>query len=271
RFKDALEYSAAALVIGLLGGWLDVITWGKPFYAFYKYVKFNLKGSAKRFGAYPWSYYFKVAWNVSGPGCVVIAVGLLASLRRHTKLALLVIGYVLVHCAIPHKEFRFLMPVAPLAFALSGAGLAELFVRARREAIGVAVALACAGMALYTPYLTWASLGFPSDRGTRSPWHSGEGINRLLWSLGETPDVCGVIVTGESFGWIGGYSYFHRDVNLYPGASDGERAAANYLIAHRNTPPSAGYRPIDQSRKYVLYRREGGCAPAPADYKRELP
>jgi hypothetical protein len=101
--------------------------------------------------------------------------------------------------------------------------------------------------------------------------HSGEGINRLLWSLGETPDVCGVIVTGESFGWIGGYSYFHRDVNLYPGASDGERAAANYLIAHRNTPPSAGYRPIDQSRKYVLYRREGGCAPAPADYKRELP
>ena len=93
----------------------------------------------------------------------------------------------------------------------------------------------------------------------------------MLWSLAETPDLCGLIVTGESFGWIGGYSYFHRDLNMYPGASEAERAAANYLIAHRDTPPLPGYRALDQNRKYVLYRRDGGCAPAPLGYKRELP
>jgi hypothetical protein len=176
RFKDALEYSAAALLIGVLGGLLDALTWGKPFFAFYKYVKFNLKGSAKRFGAYPVTYYFKVAWNVSGPGCLVIALGVFASLRRHWKLSTLVIAYVLVHCAVPHKEFRFLMPIAPLAFALSAAGLAELFARMRHGArFGVALALACAGMALYTPYLTWEKLGTPARASTAC---SGRSVKR---------------------------------------------------------------------------------------------
>jgi phosphatidylinositol glycan class B len=273
RFKDAFEYSAAAALFGLLGGLLDWFTWGKPFHALIKYVWFNLKKSAHKFGAYPFSYYAKVAWTANGPAIVVIAAGLALSVRRAPKLLALVMAYVLVHCVVPHKEFRFLMPIVPLAMTLAAVGWADALARVRFGAqIGAALGLVCAlSMSWFATQLTWEKLGFPSDRGARSPWHSGEGINRLLWTLGETKDVCGVIVTGESFGWIGAYSYFHRDVDLYPNLGDAEQRAANYLIALANTQPPPDYRQVGQEREFALYRRAGGCAAAPPDYRRELP
>jgi hypothetical protein len=126
-------------------------------------------------------------------------------------------------------------------------------------------------MGLLATRLTWERMGFPSDRGGRSPWHSGEGINRLLADLGGKADVCGVIVTGESFGWIGGYSYFHRDVDMFSQLGEAEERAANYMIAPTNQAPSDGYREVDRIREFSLLRRAGGCAPAPPDYRRELP
>jgi phosphatidylinositol glycan class B len=273
RFRDAAYYAAASGAVGVLGGLLDWFTWGKPFGAFKMYLYFNLFKSADKFGAYPFGYYAGVAWQIAGPALIVIAVGLIASARLAPKLLALVVLYVLIHSIVPHKEFRFLMPVMPLALALSGAGLCELATRVRSGsgiALGLA-ALSAAWMAFNTTTLTWGSMGFPSDRGARSAWHSGEGINLLLAELGEKPDVCGVIVTGESFGWIGGYSYFHRDVNMFPGSGPAERAAANYFIAKADKPAPERYAKLDQIREFALYKREGACAPPPPGYARELP
>ena len=123
-----------------------------------------------------------------------------------------------------------------------------------------------------TTQLTWEKLGFPSDRGARSPWHSGVGINRLLWSAGQRSDVCGLMVTGESFGWVGGYSYFHKDVNMYPGTGAAERSAANYLIALDSAAHPPEYSEVvERARGAVLLRRAGSCGPAPDGYQRELP
>ena len=276
RYKDALYYAAGAGVLGVLGGLLDWITWGKPFYALKKYLWFNLKKSAHKFGAYPFTYYAKVAWSANGPAILVVLAGLLWSARREPALCALVIAYVLVHCAVPHKEFRFLMPIAPLLLTLSSVGLADALARvsdqARRWWIGVALAGVCAAwMGWSATQLTWEKMGFPSDRGDRSPWHSGEGINRLLWRLGETQDVCGVIVTGESIGWIGGYTYFHRDANMFPELKPEQQRAANYWIAREDEVLPSEYRKVEQIREFVLYRRNGSCAPAPEGYARELP
>lgn len=275
RIRDAIYYAAASGVVGVLGGLLDWFTWGMPFHSFKMYLWFNLLKSGDKFGAYSFWYYAEVAWNIAGPANLVIVAGLIFSARLAPKLLALVTLYVLIHCVVPHKEFRFLMPIMPIAFALAGAGLASALQRARGGAV-IAVGLAASSaayMTFTTTQLTWGKMGFPSDRGDRSPWHSGEGINRLLWSGGEREDVCGVIVSGESFGWIGGYSYFHRDVNLFPGEGAGEaqRAAANYWIVPASDPAPAGYRRVEQQREFVLLRREGACAPPPQDYRRELP
>lgn len=273
RFKDALWFSAGASALGVMGGLLDWVTWGKPFYAFKKYLYFNLKKSGAKFGRYPFGYYFRVTLSSVGPMAWVLGLGLVASVRTAPKLLWLVLGYGLLHAVIPHKEYRFLMPIVPFAMALAAAGLAEIIGRLPSPAIVTGV-VACGGallMLYQTTQLTWEKMGFPSDRGERSPWHSGEGINRLLWQAGTRDDVCGLMVTGESFGWIGGYTYFHRDANLFPGTSEAEQRAANYLIAPASTPPLPGYVEVARARDSALSRRSGGCAAAPSGYRRELP
>jgi len=275
RFRDAIYYACACGVVGVLGGLLDWITWGQPFHAFKMYLWFNLYKSADKFGAYPFGYYAEVAWNISGPALIVVGVGFILGARLAPKLVALVAGYVLIHSFVPHKELRFLMPVVPLALALSGAGLADAARRLRGgNTIAVLLAVGSAAwMGFAATQLTWEKLGFPSDRGARSPWHSGEGINRLLWELGGREDVCGVIVSGESFGWIGGYSYFHRDVDMFPGegAGEAERASANYWIAPASDVAPAPYRVVTTEREFALLRRDGACAEPPAGYQRRLP
>lgn len=272
RIRDATYYAAASGTAGMLGGLLDWFTWGKPFAAFKMYLWFNLFKSADKFGAYPFSYYAEIAWNVTGPVLVVFIAGWIASARLAPKLLALFAAHVLIHCVVPHKEFRFLMPVMPLALALAAAGVADIAGRVRGGAVAALLVAAASAvyMTVIATQLTWAKIGFPSDRGDRSPWHAGEGINRLLSAAGERDDVCGLIVTGENFGWIGGYSYFHRDVDLYPSTAPGYLAAANYLIANESGAAPPGYRPVDRSREFVLLKRAGGCAPPPPEYKRTL-
>ena len=273
RIKDALWFAAGASVLGLLGGMLDWLTWGKPFYAFKKYLYFNIKKSGAKFGRYPFTYYAKVSWSAIGPALLVLVGAFVGGLRFAPRLALLVLGYVLVHSLVPHKEYRFLMPVVPFALAIAGCGVVALENQLRTPRwLASVVGVACAAaMAYNATQLTWAKLGFPSDRGNRSPWHSGEGINRLLWDAGTRDDVCGLIVTGESFGWVGGYSYFHRDVDLFPDSEPTTRLAANYLIAPVSVTPPAGYVEVRRALGSALLHRAGGCDSAPHGYKRELP
>jgi phosphatidylinositol glycan class B len=273
RFKDGVWFAVGASALGLLGGMLDWLTWGKPFYALKKYLYFNLKKSGAKFGRYPFSYYATVTWSAVGPAALVLAGAFVAGLRLAPKLGLLVLAYVGLHSLIPHKEYRFLMPVVPFGLALAGCGLANLAKQLRApDWLATVTGVVCAAaMAYATTQLTWSKLGFPSDRGERSPWHSGEGINRLLWAAGQRDDVCGLMVTGESFGWIGGYSYFHRDANLFPDTQETTQGAANYLIAPVNTALLAGYVEVDRSRDALLLKRPGGCNPPAPDYRRELP
>jgi phosphatidylinositol glycan class B len=273
RFKDASWFALGTASVAVLGGLLDWATWGRPFGAFRKYLFFNLKKSGDKFGRYPFYYYATVAWTAVGPTILLIVAGLLLSARLAPKLFLIVVGYILLHSAIPHKEFRFIMPVVPLGLALSAVGIVSALRNARMASsivmtLGV---LSAAAMCLHTTQLTWAKLGFPSDRGDRSPWHSGEGINRLLWEAGTRTDNCGLMVTGESFGWVGGYTYLHRDVNLFAGTSEAEQSAANYLIAPQSSAPLREYRMVASSREFSLLKRPGTCGPPPPDYRRELP
>eukprot|EP00277_Geminigera_cryophila_P028266 CAMPEP_0179469448 /NCGR_PEP_ID=MMETSP0799-20121207/50135_1 /TAXON_ID=46947 /ORGANISM="Geminigera cryophila, Strain CCMP2564" /LENGTH=77 /DNA_ID=CAMNT_0021275983 /DNA_START=62 /DNA_END=292 /DNA_ORIENTATION=+ len=52
--------------------------------------------------------------------------GIAASNRAQQILLLPMISSVLVHSALPHKEFRFLLPLVPLALCYAGKGLDTL-------------------------------------------------------------------------------------------------------------------------------------------------
>jgi len=125
RWWDVLHYAGGAIVVGLVGGGLDWLTWGRPYHSFWVYVQYNLiEGKSSLYGTAPFHYYLSVAWSSTGLALIAILVGFLVSWVRAQGLWLLVVAYVLAHCLVPHKEFRFLMPIAPLFLALAGTGLA---------------------------------------------------------------------------------------------------------------------------------------------------
>jgi hypothetical protein len=281
RRGDALGYLGGAVPVGLAGGLLDFLTWGRPFHSFVRYLQFNfLEGRAALFGTEQFGYYGRVAAAALGPALVVLLAGWLLALRRARGLALLVAVYLLVHSLVPHKELRFLVPVVPLALTVVAIGLGDGLARLRGGgviAVGLAAALVLT-LGWQTRRLTFGRLGQPLGGlfgpafADQPPWHAFEGANRLLALAGERADLCGLAVVDTNPFWVGGYTYLHRDVPLFWQAqTPAERAAVNYLVAPLTSAPPAGPALVSIDHGFALYRREGGCALPPAGYARALP
>ena len=59
------------VAVGLLGGLLDWVTWGRPFHSLLAYVDFNLLlGGASTFGVEPFGFYAATLWTSVGPALI---------------------------------------------------------------------------------------------------------------------------------------------------------------------------------------------------------
>jgi GPI mannosyltransferase 3 len=275
RWKDALAYGASATVVGLLGGLLDKLTWGHWFHSFGVYVKFNLiEGRASGWGVADYDYYAKTLWTSTGWPLVLLGLGLILVFTRARVLPIFVLLYVGAHNAIPHKEYRFLMPIMPILFALSGAGLGWLLeriptitVRGNRVGLGgwiatwfaVAVGLQ---LAQKTSVITFEEMGqsVGSPDGKWKPWHHEEGPNLAFWEAGQHNDLCGMAMVGTPLISSGGYSYLHKNVPLI---NSMDPSTANYLAMPRRIAVPQGWRMVARFPDYVLVKRDGPCTPAP--------
>jgi len=281
RFRDAAHYAAAAFVVGLAGGVLDLVTWGGLFHSFIEYAKFHAAGGSAPWGSADASYYVFYTWESCGPAIAVAAVGFVAASRRAPGYVATVALVVVTHTLVPHKEYRFITPVIPLFVALAAIGIADLVARvarSRRDAALVALAAAVAvAFAIRAATMTFRDLGHgdglaaglagPDD----SPWHAAEGINRMLWAAGARGDTCGVVVRDIPWSSTGGFAYLHRDVPLLFHLDRDAMRVANYLVARRELNPPASYVQVAESRGFALFRRPGPCARPPASYTRVVP
>ncbi|XXF77286.1 hypothetical protein P2318_30175 [Myxococcaceae bacterium GXIMD 01537] len=222
------QWRAAAEALAVLAGWallfglLDKLTWGRWFHSAIVYLDFNLvQGKAAGWGTAPFSYYGRVLFTgmpwVAG---VTAALGLLG-LRRAPGLAALAGAFFVLHALQPHKELRFLLPAFPLFTALASVGLEVVLAHVRtprvRGALALAVVAVGVGSALKAPALTFGDIGQYEDSRPRTSAYDDSGpINRLLTVAGQREDVCGLKVEATHLAWTGGYSYFHREVPLYP-------------------------------------------------------
>ncbi len=276
RRREAIFFVAGA-ASGFLGGAiLDLITWGGPLHSLHAYLAYN-RATSSAYGVSPWSYYLETAWSSTGISLLILATGLLAAWRRSRALVAIVIAFVVVHSLVPHKEYRFLMPVVPVALALSGIGLHTLlawirdsldWVRPRLAAVVVAAVMVVL-MTVQTVGATFASTGQWADQpdGAEPVWHHSEGANLGLAAAGRRDDLCGVLLAGLGAVWSGGFTYLHRDVPFL----DFENAPnpgsllpfANYVILAPGIEPPPGYLPVQDFRGWSLRRRDGTCAPAP--------
>jgi hypothetical protein len=265
--RDALAVLAGwAFLFGLL----DWLTWGRWFHSALVYLDFNiLQGKAAAWGTAPFSYYGRVLLRSMGTVTLVAGGLSLLAARRAPGLLGVAAAFYLLHALQPHKELRFLVPMLPLLAALAGVGLDSVLrglpPSPARLALPLAVVAVAGFSGLRAGLLTFGDLGqYENVKPHASAWDDSGPINRLLIAAGRREDVCGLKVEAVHLAWTGGYSYFHRDVPLYPHSGPGrESGLYNHVVT---TSGAVGHGEVVASEgPFVLVRLpQARCAPDPA-------
>ena len=93
----------------MYGGW---------FHSAILYLRFSLvEGGSAQWGTSPPGYYAEFIFRSMPIIAACLGIGLLAGLRYAPALSVLALLFIAAHSAIPHKEFRFILPMLPLAVA----------------------------------------------------------------------------------------------------------------------------------------------------------
>ena len=260
--RGVRDFALAGLGLLACVAVLDWITWGMPLHSLITYLRFNLLYSASTFGAEPPWFYFVTLATSSGFVFVAVVAGLIRGSVRLPWVAALCALFLVVHMVIPHKELRFLLPIAPLAMAIAGAGLAILFESVRPTLRHLALASIVLLFVFQSATATHGDFGYRGKRGEQSVWEVGRDINLALNEVGTRADACGVFALGVDNAFSGGYSYLHRDIPLrYGGGLCGGYDEVNYVIAdtsrwHR---VPAAYAHVMRLGDVDVFRRAGTC------------
>lgn len=245
------QWRPAQVTLATLGVWalifgaLDHFTWanapgavwGGWFHSAKKYIEFNLiEGKAAGWGTAPWSFYVEHLWAAMPALTLLTVAGLVVAARRALGVLLIGLAFFALHCAVPHKEIRFVLPVLPVFFAVAAVGASSL-----KDAWQASLA-APAGLVvtllslLHAPALTFGELGQYPERPQAKAWDDYGPVNRLLIAASKLPDVCGVRIDAAHLAWAGGHSYLHQKVPLYHlGQPPPQSRLFNYVITGKGS------------------------------------
>lgn len=222
------DWPRGLLTLGVLAAWavlfgaVDAATWhdapgakwGGWFHSAVVYWRFNVtENRGAQWGTAPFGFYAEVLLKSMPVLFPAAVVGLLAAWRQATGAVLLAVAFFLVHSQVPHKEYRFLVPLLPLLFAVAAAGFSALPERFGQWG-GASLALGAGLSFLTAPSLTWGQLGAYPERKQESAWDDKGSINRLMFKAHAEPSLCGLLVQ-EHPAWHGGFTHLHRRVGLH--------------------------------------------------------
>lgn len=198
-------------------GLIDWATWDYPFQSFYLNFYVNIvKGKAAWFGVSPWYEYvvsLALVWKWAAIPLLVLAYG---TFRKWPILPLTAATIFVVHSAIGHKEYRFLVPFLVIVVMAAGIGLVRLLQTRRTMGLIAAVAFAAASIDGARRY-DWNELA-PRPEGHNDPislWSFRSGAIQSFEALSKKDNVCGLGAIGMGWGWTGGYSHLHKDVPFW--------------------------------------------------------
>jgi GPI mannosyltransferase 3 len=178
-----------------------------------------------------------------------------------------------VHTAIPHKEYRFVVPAFACLALVAAMGSADLIERMRLlpGSPRAGRTLIAIGAALWVG--TSATLAFAP--GFKDEWLEAGDVIAASFRLAHMPDLCGVLFYNHDWAATGGYAHLHRDVPIYALADDQDTArqstpAFNAIILTRAFLADfmAQYQLQECSGEeddddVCIMKREGACTPAP--------
>jgi hypothetical protein len=247
-----------------LVGAIEWSWWGVPFGGQIGYLTVEFVHHASRyFSREPATFFLKQYVLVYGGLLPVLAFMIWRGARTAPVLLICAAALVIPFHFVGHKEFRFVLPAAPLfvlMMGLAAAGFVRRFDDARWPRLASALA---AGWLV-------AMAAMSSSDSYRNYWT--QDTNRVLAfrDVGREPDACGVALISMRWYHTPGYSGIGRDVPIYEIREDKDLerllAASNYVLTGPKAPAPPA--PFVQWRAYTrpveyAYRRDGACVPAP--------
>jgi hypothetical protein len=210
RWLPVVAGGAAALALGAA---VDLAMGQAPFSWIVVNFQQNIVAHrAAGFGVSPPFTYIRALGVQWGLCFAPILLLLLPVYRRYRALLAMAVVNLLVHSAIGHKEYRFVLLTTTILIVLAAIGSVEYLQRLKDR-----LTAGQARLALPALVFLWlaASLGLVGSGRLASDWHVMEGGSKAMAALRTEADLCGVGMVGVNFWESGGYSYLHRDVPLY--------------------------------------------------------
>jgi GPI mannosyltransferase 3 len=267
NWRGLLESLAVLGVWAVAYGALDALAWsdapgalyGGWFHSARLYLQFNLvEGRSAQWGTSPPGYYAEFVFRSMPIVAACLALGLIIGLRYAPALSVLALLFFAAHSAVAHKEFRFILPMLPLAIAATVTSVDALPRAARLAGVGLLLAGAVASAVTFRS-LTWGDLGGRPDHPDfqMSAWDASGPANRLLLAAHKQRDLCGLRV--DVFpAFHGASTYLHLPVPIYYNV-DESSGFYNYAIARSGS----GLRVVARDRDMELVRVSEGtrCRP----------
>lgn len=254
-------------------GLLDRLTWGDWFHSAIAYFRFNVvEGKATQWGVSENTYYLRVLWT-SMPLVTFWAAPLaLLAVRRCAGLLVTACAFLAIHSFVAHKEFRFVLPVLPIWFALAASGLSWVLsllpVHPRWPAAAIASCAAVAGARFHE--LTFGQLGqYEHQRPNASAYDDFGPVNRLLLAAHDQSDLCGIDIEAVHLAWTGGATYLHRNVPIYPRGAWAGSGHFNYVLTYGGAGRT-GRVVATQGPFALVALPRSSCTPDPS-YRWKLP
>lgn len=283
RWRLARGFAIALALPLLAAGALDFATWGAPFHSYAHNVRANvIAGKAATYGTAPPYAYASLlwgSWSFATP--MVLALAALGA-RRAKATASAAVTVLVVHAAIAHKEWRFVVPAIALTVVLASIGLLDASVwLARRPgarrlgstwvaALGLAGWLAVSAERADTFDLARVSLPRGLSGEPTAAFRHLRGSLLAFAALSSDDRICGVGLENRRWNLTGGYTWLHRNVPIFEIRSNeafAQRAPSfNALVVRVHGPAAVGSYVREACwDEACVYVRPGGCAPAP-DY-----
>jgi hypothetical protein len=275
----SLLIGAAPVLV--LFGIVDAITWRYPFRSIWNYFAVNIiSGKAAKYGILPFDAFWEYFANVWSMALVPLVLLVVRGSRNKVPLILAAVAIFLTHSIVAHKEYRFDYPVVVILIMLAAIGiagvigsanLARFHARVRNSLPWVAFA-AWAGVSLGLALrFDMALIQVPMELNhSGRPWSVRKGALAGMREIGKDPGTCGVGMIYVGWGYVGGYSFLHRNVPMFEIRHRGELAKmshlVNALIVRGRVRDFSPYRLVRCWEEYCIYRRPGGCQPPDPGY-----
>ncbi|WP_293976329.1 hypothetical protein [Sphingomonas sp.] len=281
-----LHVIAGGVFALMIDGLVDLVQGEMPLRWIIENFRINLiQNKSAFYGTEPPLWYVANQIRVWGWSIIPILCLALAGGRRMPSVALIAIVNMIVHAAIPHKEYRFVFLSITLMWLLAGVGAADLaamlvsrWPRARRwlPLAGVTSALLVAGGVAAAP--------------GKAVWSSSRRVIALMRGAHDVPGICGLAFLQPSNALKAAYVYYDRATPIYvfdqPDSHADVRRLGSAFNAVVTSPDRAallgpGYRQakcfvgrharrernLSLLPEHCLYVRQGSCgAPLPPEY-----